>query len=155
MPLLPRFHDVSPALLALILASAALSATVSTAGEPPGRIPAVKLYDTADRRVAFVKGTVPALRKMPAREFWLSDSVEAWEQDVHPAPRRQYVVTLQGELKFQVSDGSTFRLAPGTVLLAEDTDGTGHRWKMLPGSAPWVRMYLPMAGTDDGFEPSR
>ncbi|AVS97756.1 hypothetical protein C7Y68_02220 [Paracidovorax avenae] len=155
MPLRPRFHDVSPALLALILASATLPATVFAGSEQPGRIPAIKLYDTPDHRVAFVKGTVATLRKMPAREFWLSDSVEAWEQDVHPAPRRQYVVTLQGELEFQVSDGSTFRLAPGTVLLAEDTGGAGHRWKMLPGSGPWVRMYLPMAGEDDGFEPSR
>ncbi|SFE25477.1 hypothetical protein [Paracidovorax konjaci] len=142
--------------LSLALAGAACATAGAAMAEEAARIPAIKLYNTPDHQAAFVRGTIPALRKVPSQEFWLSNSVEPWEQSTHPAPRRQYVVTLQGELEFRVSDGSTFRLAPGTVLLAEDTQGAGHSWKMLPPATEWVRAYIPMVpGSSDGFEPSR
>ncbi|WCM93565.1 hypothetical protein M5C99_02170 [Acidovorax sp. NCPPB 2350] len=140
---------------ALGLVLAAVAATGPAHAEEAPRIPAIKLYNTPDNQAAFVRGTIPALSKIPSREFWLSNSVEAWQQGVHPAPRRQYVVTMKGELEFKVSDGSTFRLAPGTVLLAEDTEGAGHSWKMLSADNEWVRMYIPMVSGDGGFEPTR
>src|SRR5262245_9210137 len=43
--------------------------------------------------------------------------------DWHPAPRRQFVVTLAGEAEVQASDGEIRRLVPGTVLLVEDVSG--------------------------------
>lgn len=46
--------------------------------------------------------------------------------DWHPAPRRQYVVTLQGQAEIGVGDGTTLRFGPGDVLLAEDLTGQGH-----------------------------
>jgi hypothetical protein len=46
--------------------------------------------------------------------------------DWHPAPRRQYVVTLAGEGEIEVSDGSILPLGPGSVVLVEDVDGVGH-----------------------------
>lgn len=123
--------------------------------EAAARIPAIKLYNTPDHRAAFVRGTVPALHKIQSQQFWLSNSVEAWEQNTHPAPRRQYVIPLQGELEFRVSDGSTFRLAPGVVLLAEDTEGEGHSWKMISNDKTWVRVYVPMVSENDEFEPQK
>ena len=38
----------------------------------------------------------------------------------HPAPRRQFVVTLAGEAEVEASDGEVRRIGPGTVMLAED-----------------------------------
>lgn len=58
----------------------------------------------------------------------------------HTAPVRQLVVTLSGTLEFQVRSGSRFILRPGDVLLAEDTTGHGHMWKLI-GPDPWRRMY--------------
>ena len=46
--------------------------------------------------------------------------------DWHPAPRRQFVVTLSGEAEVEASDGEVRRIGPGTVMLAEDVTGKGH-----------------------------
>lgn len=59
----------------------------------------------------------------------------------HTAPVRQLVVTLAGTLLFITRDGEQFRLSPGDVLLAEDTTGSGHQWR-LEGDDPWRRMYV-------------
>ena len=61
----------------------------------------------------------------------------------HDAPHRQYVLTLTGTLEFTTRDGETCRLGPGDVLLAEDTAGGGHRWRLL-GDQPWTRVYVQL-----------
>ncbi|MEI7189616.1 hypothetical protein [Dickeya dianthicola] len=116
----------------------------------PFRIPAIKLITTPDNHSAYLKGSVPALEKISAQNFWINNSVEEWEKNTHPAPRKQYVITLKGKLKFKVSDGSTFILSPGTVLLAEDTNGEGHSWELIDGDE-WVRVYIPMTSNNDYF----
>jgi quercetin dioxygenase-like cupin family protein len=71
----------------------------------------------------------------------------------HTAPVRQLVVTLAGTLMFSTRDGERFTLRPGDVLLAEDTAGSGHQWR-LDGSDPWRRMYVVLAeGADVAFVP--
>lgn len=61
--------------------------------------------------------------------------------DWHTDPVCQYVLTLGGELEFETHTGEFFKLAPGDVLLAEDTVGSGHRWRLL-GDDPWRRAYI-------------
>jgi len=63
--------------------------------------------------------------------------------DWHDAPRRQYVITLSGTLEFTTRHGETFRLGPGDVLLAEDTAGGGHTWRLVD-DAPWRRVYVSL-----------
>ncbi len=63
--------------------------------------------------------------------------------DWHVAPRRQYVVTLAGQLEFTTRGGETFSLAPGDVLLAEDITGGGHEWRIV-GPDPWRRAYVSL-----------
>jgi Cupin domain len=63
--------------------------------------------------------------------------------DWHDAPRRQYVITLSGTLRFTTRDGETFTLAPGDVLLAEDTAGGGHSWRLVDDQ-PWRRAYVTL-----------
>lgn len=50
-----------------------------------------------------------------------------YELDWHTAPRRQYIVLLDGEIEITVSDGETRRFAGGDVLRVEDTFGRGHQ----------------------------
>ena len=59
----------------------------------------------------------------------------------HTAPARQLVVTLSGTLDFQTRGGEHFLLHPGDILLAEDTVGSGHSWKLMDNSS-WRRAYL-------------
>jgi quercetin dioxygenase-like cupin family protein len=66
-----------------------------------------------------------------------SGGVFAW----HTAPARQFVITLSGTLDFETRSGEHFILHPGDILLAEDTAGGGHRWK-LTDDQPWRRAYV-------------
>ena len=59
----------------------------------------------------------------------------------HDAPTRQFVITLCGTLDFQTRTGEHFMLHPGDILLAEDTAGTGHSWKLVDDD-PWRRAYV-------------
>jgi hypothetical protein len=69
----------------------------------------------------------------------------------HPAPIRQFVLTLSGTLEFETRLGNRFTIRPGDILLAEDTTGGGHRWRLL-GDAPWRRAYVILAsGSAAGF----
>ena len=49
------------------------------------------------------------------------------QDDWHNAPRRQYFITLSGEVEMTVSDGESRVFRAGDILLAEDTTGRGHR----------------------------
>ena len=51
----------------------------------------------------------------------------------HNAPRRQYVIILEGGVDFTVSDGETRRFGGGDVVLLEDTSGKGHVSKAVGG----------------------
>ena len=64
--------------------------------------------------------------------------------DWHTAPRRQYVITLAGESEVEIGDGSTIRLHPGHILLAEDTTGQGHISRAV-GAADRISIFLPLA----------
>ena len=52
-------------------------------------------------------------------------------------------MTLSGTLEFTTRDGETFVLRPGDVLLAADTTGTGHRWRLIDDQ-PWRRLYVEL-----------
>jgi hypothetical protein len=63
--------------------------------------------------------------------FWIGAPTD-WQGDVpHPAPARMVFLTVQGEYEVTVSDGTTRRFPPGSVLLLEDTTGEGHSTNMI------------------------
>lgn len=114
-------------------------------------IPAVRLINNPDGSCTFEKGKIPTLKHLNTTTFWMSNKTEDWEKNAHPAPRRQYVITLKGNIRFKVTDGSTFIIKPGTVLLAEDLKGKGHSWDMIK-SKSWERLYIPIdENADDNF----
>jgi len=54
-----------------------------------------------------------------------------WFGDLHPAPRRQFMFALAGELEVQVSDGEVRRYKTGEIALLEDTFGKGHASRVV------------------------
>lgn len=73
-------------------------------------------------------------REMPAGTFI----------DWHPAPQRQYVIILSGELEIGFGDGSFRRFGAGDARLVEDVTGQGHTTRTV-GSAPVVTVVVPLA----------
>ena len=63
--------------------------------------------------------------------------------DWHHAPRRQYVITLSGQMEIVTGDGTTRRFGPGDVLLAEDLTGKGHTTRVV-GKEPRISAAIPM-----------
>ncbi len=55
--------------------------------------------------------------------------------DMHPAPRRQYVITLQGQVEIVLGDGTSRTFGAGDVLLAEDLTGQGHITRIVGDEA--------------------
>jgi hypothetical protein len=46
-------------------------------------------------------------------------------------------------VRLRTQDGQSFLLAPGDVLLAEDTAGGGHRWALVDDQ-PWCRVSVEL-----------
>lgn len=90
-------------------------------------------------------------------ELWVSDpidvdrahfvTVQAVDQkpDWHCAPRRQFVVFLDGWVRITVSDGESRTLPAGSVVLVEDVEGRGHVTEHEPGERRVL--LLPLGAT--------
>lgn len=68
---------------------------------------------------------------MDAESVGLISSPSDWYGDWHPAPRRQLMFMLAGELEVRVSDGEVRRFGPGATILVEDITGQGHTSKVV------------------------
>jgi quercetin dioxygenase-like cupin family protein len=93
--------------------------------------------------------------KMPAATVSFQETSSGGTLAWHTAPVRQLVITLSGTLDFQTRGGQHFMLRPGDILLAEDTVGGGHTWKLVDDQ-PWRRVYVVL-GPDASvpFKPER
>ena len=64
--------------------------------------------------------------------------------DRHPAPRRQFLVTLSGSWEIEASNGVKRVFKSGDVMLADDTTGEGHISRVL-GNEPYIFMTVALA----------
>jgi hypothetical protein len=108
----------------------------------------IRLWSGEDGQSHFAEGTIdlaPGARGDALSDAFPIVAVSVHETDADPRlgwhtdAARQLVITLSGELTFETEDG-TFRLAPGDILLTEETSGRGHNWR-LTGDRPWRRVY--------------
>ena len=63
--------------------------------------------------------------------------------DWHPAPRRQFVITLSGQGEIGLEDGTIYKFGAGHVNLAEDVTGKGHTTRVT-GDQPRVTATIPL-----------
>ncbi len=73
----------------------------------------------------------------PAAQYGFLHVPRGWVGDLHPSPLRMWVFVLSGEMDFEASDGEHRSAVPGSVMLLEDTNGKGHRSRVV-GGAPAV-----------------
>jgi quercetin dioxygenase-like cupin family protein len=72
-----------------------------------------------------------------------------WTVDVHPAPRRQVVFVVSGQLEIGLEDGTRQLFSPGDVFLADDTSGRGHSTR-THGDLPCILATVPLAVPGNG-----
>lgn len=121
------------------------------AGTPNNYLKAIRLINIEGDKCAFETGKIPIRQHINANYFFAQTDVSTLEKIPHPAPRTQYVITLKGKLRFTVSNGETFMIEPGIILIANDTAGEGHSWEVIDGNE-WERIYIPLEeDTDDYF----
>lgn len=81
-------------------------------------------------------GEIGRLSEMAeAKGVLFRENDPSYDFDWHHAPRRQYVILLDGEIEIEVSDGEKRAFRGGDVLLVEDTHGKGHRTRTTNGKS--------------------
>ena len=71
--------------------------------------------------------------RLPATGIIFRETSPDYDLDWHPAPRRQYIINLDGGVQITASDGESRIIGAGEVLLVEDTTGKGHLSKSVGG----------------------
>jgi hypothetical protein len=115
----------------------------------------VRIYTGADGRSHFEDLDVPLApgrygslsAPVPVTEVVFRETPAAGLLDFHPAPRRQFVVTLSGTVEVECGDGTRRRFGPGDIMLADDTTGQGHITREIEG--PRRSLFLPLPESVD------
>jgi uncharacterized cupin superfamily protein len=71
--------------------------------------------------------------RLPATGIIFRKTSGDYDLDWHKAPRRQYIINLDGGVQITASDGESRIIGAGEVLLVEDVSGKGHLSKAVGG----------------------
>jgi len=82
-------------------------------------------------------------KRLPATGIMFRRVPSTYDLDWHPAPRRQYIINLDGGVQLTASDGESRVIGAGEVVLVEDTTGKGHRSKAVDGK-PRHCVFVPV-----------
>jgi hypothetical protein len=147
-------------LLSAVLALGWIPTLAVMLAQPRTAMKVTRLFTGPDGKTKVEEYEVPL--KPQGRGTELSEAVaveslqfrrtnQDYNLDWHPAPRRQFVVTLRGESEIELEGGRKLRLGPGHILLAEDTTGQGHISR-ASGSQDRLSLFITLA---DGAKPPR
>jgi uncharacterized cupin superfamily protein len=111
----------------------------------------VRLYTGADNESHFEDieialnpmGHMQASELQPTHGIMFRSSPPSHLSDYHRVPKRQYVITLSGQVEIETGDGAVRRFGPGDVMLAEDTTGRGHITRVV-GNQPRHYVFIPL-----------
>ena len=85
----------------------------------------------------------PASSRMPASGVIFREMPVTYDLDWHVAPRRQYVVHLDGDAQITASDGQMRTITAGEIVLVEDVSGKGHLSKYA-GGRPYHCLFVAL-----------
>lgn len=94
---------------------------------------------------------VSAAASLPGSRLTVVSAPAGGVADWHTVPRRQINIMLSGTVEIEVSDGEVRRFGPGSYILGEDTEGSGHRTTVVGN----IDAYFAVFAIDDesGQEP--
>jgi hypothetical protein len=103
----------------------------------------IRIYTGADNESHFEEkeidlkfsGDMEVSALQPAEGILFRRAPTTHNNSYHPAPKRQYVITLTGQVEIETGDGTVKRFGPGDVMLADDTTGHGHITRVV-GMSP-------------------
>jgi hypothetical protein len=104
--------------------------------------------DVEQTAAPFAENVPPLLvsQPLPAKGLvFVTTPDDLRETEPHPAPRRQFVIVLDGEFEIETTDGDRRIFPPGGAALVEDTSGRGHVTRASRGRASFVA--VPLAET--------
>ena len=135
--------------------------TTPPARPPLDPVPAFRVFTGPDGethvdRFVFPLGVgSPSLSALvPVEGVIFRRTLAGMDADFHPAPQRQFVITIQGEGEIVTSDGTVLPLGPGSIVLVEDTAATGGRGHITRGRGAVDRLSLFVPVPDDWSPPS-
>ena len=109
-----------------------------------------RLYTGADGHSHVEKidwrATADWTKGMPTTQISFSEWPVGKFMDWHPAPRRQFVIILSGQLEIGLGDGTKHVFGPGDARLVEDTTGKGHTTRQV-GTGPCVTATVRLAAS--------
>lgn len=81
-------------------------------------------------------------RRLQAESLFLRTTPAGYEPPRHLAPRRQFIINLDGEVEIEAG-GATRRFGPGSIIFAEDLTGRGHVTRDVGGPRRSVVIPVP------------
>jgi hypothetical protein len=103
--------------------------------------------DVPQNEIAHAQNVPPLLVSKPIAAggaVFVTMPVEVREIEPHPAPRRQFVVVLDGEFEIETTDGEKRSLTPGMIALMDDVETRGHTTTVRSaGAATFLAIPLP------------
>lgn len=71
--------------------------------------------------------------RIKVKELIFRETDGDYNYDFHPAPQKQFIVLLDGEIEIENGLGEKRKFKAGDVLLVEDVNGRGHKTKSIDG----------------------
>src|SRR5262245_11264334 len=139
--------------LALMSGAKGMTGSLAIAQAGPTPVKDTQLYTGTDGTTKIEEYEIPLKAQSRGPELSQTVAVKSlqfrrtnkdYSLDWHPAPNRQYVVTLSGESEIELEGGRKLRLGPGHILLAEDTTGQGHISRAI-GTGDRISLFIPLA----------
>lgn len=101
-------------------------------------VPQTKMPDAENVSPLLVSEALPA-----SGVVFVTMPEEVRVTESHPAPRRQLVVVLEGQLEVETTDGEKRILTPGMIALVDDVQGLGHR-TTVRSTGPVTFLAIPL-----------
>lgn len=72
-------------------------------------------------------------KKIPVKDLIFRETEGDYNYDFHPAPQKQFIILIDGEIEIENGHGEKRRFKSGDILLVEDATGRGHKTKSIDG----------------------